>query len=462
MSVSAIVHVCTGGVKNQFTTSEVTTAAKSAGPEPSDDGDGPDQHQVEEHLRRQVEVVLGGEQHHREDRYPDGAEQPAGQLAAGCERRGPTAAGREEPLAVAAGGLVTGDHVHVDRAGGADHPVDDGAARQHLPPPGSARGAEHELGRVLGAGEADEAVGGVGTDDLVVDATQVGEQLAVLVEALVRRVEAGVGAHVDTDQLGVGPGGDTGGPADQVLTARRTGDGDDDAFPGLPGLLDPVGLPVVPHRLVDPVSRPQQGELAESRKVPDPEVVGQCRVDLLGGIDVAVSHPAPQGLGGHVDQLDLIGRPHHLVGHGLLLLDAGDLLHHVVDALEVLDVHRRDHVDAGGQQLLDVLPALEVATAGDVGVGELVDQGDLRATSQHRVDVHLLEGGAAVLDTTSGHDLEVSDLLEGLRSPVGLDQGDHDVGASMTASPTLVEHGERLADARRRTQIDTQLPAAHA
>src|SRR5574340_342426 len=49
----------------------------------------------------------------------------------------------------------------------------------------------------------------------------------------------------------------------------------------------------------------------------------------------------------------------------------------LVQALEMLDVDRRVDVDPGGQELLHVLPALLVARAGGVGVGELVDQGDL-------------------------------------------------------------------------------------
>ena len=45
----------------------------------------------------------------------------------------------------------------------------------------------------------------------------------------------------------------------------------------------------------------------------------------------------------------------------------------------MLDVERGADVDAGGEQLLDVQVALGVAAAGRVGVGELVDQHQLRA-----------------------------------------------------------------------------------
>ncbi len=70
-----------------------------------------------------------------------------------------------------------------------------------------------------------------------------------------------------------------------------------------------------------------------------------------------------------------------------------------------------------------------------------------------RVDVHLLERRAAVLDLPPGHDLEVSQLLGGARSAVGLDEPDHHVGTTLVAPPGLVEHRERLADTGRRPEI---------
>ena len=84
-------------------------------------------------------------------------------------------------------------------------------------------------------------------------------------------------------------------------------------------------------------------------------------------------------------------RAHDRVGHRLPLVDAGDPLDDVVERLEVLDVDRGDDVDARVEQLVDVLPALLVAAAGHVGVGELVDERDRRPAGEDGVDVHLLE-----------------------------------------------------------------------
>ena len=95
--------------------------------------------------------------------------------------------------------------------------------------------------------------------------------------------------------------------------------------------------------------------------------------------------------GREVDQLDVVGAVEDGVGHRLAHPDAGDLGHHVVQALDVLDVERRVDVDAGVEQLLDVLVALGVAAAGRVGVGELVDQHQLRPPREDGVEVHLVE-----------------------------------------------------------------------
>ena len=72
--------------------------------------------------------------------------------------------------------------------------------------------------------------------------------------------------------------------------------------------------------LLDPVGDPQQGQLAQGGEVAGPEVVAERGVDLLGRVDVAVGHAAAQRLGAHVDQLDLVGAPHHGVGHRLALV----------------------------------------------------------------------------------------------------------------------------------------------
>ena len=223
---------------------------------------------------------------------------------------------------------------------------------------------------------------------------------------------------------------DAGCPADQTVAVLRAGDRDEDPLARLPRPVDAVPVAVVGEALLDPVGDPEQGELSQRRKVAGTEVVAERGVDPLRRIDVAVRHPPPDRLGRHVDELDLVGPADDRVGDRLALLHAGDLLDDVVHRLEVLDVQRRDDGDACRQQLLDVLAALRVPGAGDVRVGELVDEGDLRRAREDRVDVHLLERRALVLDHLAGDDLEVADLLGGGRATVRLDEADDDVGAA--------------------------------
>ena len=113
------------------------------------------------------------------------------------------------------------------------------------------------------------------------------------------------------------------------------------------------------------------------------------------------------------------------------------------------------------EQLLDVLPALLVARAGDVRVRELVDERDLRLARQQRVDVQLLELRAAVVDALPRDDLEVADLVGRLRASVGLDEADDDVLAVVAAAAALVEHGEGLPDAGCGAEVDAERAAGH-
>ncbi|CAM5241357.1 hypothetical protein SAURM35S_04792 [Streptomyces aurantiogriseus] len=213
--------------------------------------------------------------------------------------------------------------------------------------------------------------------------------------------------------------------------------------------------------LVDPVRDPQQGQLPQGGEVSGAKVVRQGGVDLVGLVDVAVRHAAAQGLWRHVDQLDLVGAAHHFVGDGLLLPYAGDRLHDVAEGLQVLDVHRGDDVDAGGEEFLDVLPALGVARARDVRVGQFVDQGDLGAAGQDGVEVHLGEGAAPVVEVSAGYLFEAVQHHLGARPVVVLHEGHHTVRAALDAPVRLGQHRVGLADARCRTEVDAELAACH-
>ena len=80
----------------------------------------------------------------------------------------------------------------------------------------------------------------------------------------------------------------------------------------------------------------------------------------------------------------------------------------------MLDIHRGDHVDSRREQFLDVLVALLMLGAGDVGVREFVDQRDLRLARQDSVDIHLFHRHAAVIEPAARDHLKVPLLGHGV------------------------------------------------
>ena len=145
-------------------------------------------------------------------------------------------------------------------------------------------------------------------------------------------------------------------------------------------------LPVGPHRLhghrtpvgthlsIDPVGRAAQGQLAQGQQVALAKEVGGGAFGLLRHIHLAGFETRQQFVGRQVDHHHLVGVVEHPVWHGFPHADAGDAADHVVQALEVLDVHRRPDINARSEQFFRVLPALGVARTGGVAVGQLVQQ----------------------------------------------------------------------------------------
>ena len=215
-------------------------------------------------------------------------------------------------------------------------------------------------------------------------------------------------------------------------------DADQDALLGGPGVQRLLSLRDALEELVDLLGGLAQGQLAQRDQVLALEEVGQRAGDLVEVVDDAAPQAVEQRGGREVHEHDLVGRVEHGVRDGLLHADAGDLVHGVVQALDVLDVDGGDDVDAGGQDLVDALPALLVPRAGDVGVRQLVDQHPLRPARDHRVGVELrrtpCRGRSRRLSGTCSRPSTSSAVS--LR-PCGLDEADDDVLAARAAPVRL-------------------------
>ena len=125
----------------------------------------------------------------------------------------------------------------------------------------------------------------------------------------------------------------------------------------------------------------------------------------------------------------------------------------------MLDIECRPDVDAGSEQLVDVLPALRMAAARHVGVGVFVDQQQARPPRERRVEIELLHHLIAVDERLARQDFEAVDQLLGLAPAVRLDQAGDDVAAPGLLAARGRQHGVCLADAGRRAEKNLQAAA---
>ena len=208
---------------------------------------------------------------------------------------------------------------------------------------------------------------------------------------------------------------------------RAPADAHEQALRGGPRGLDALVATVLAHLGVDPFGGAAKRELAQGDEVPlAEERVGGAH-GLGAEVDLALLEPLPQLVRGQIHEADLVGQLEHRVGHRLPYDHAGDLGHHVVEALDVLHVQGGVDMDPCRQQLLDVLPALLVAGALGVRVGQLVDQDELGLARERAVQIELLEGDPPIGDRPPWEQLEALQELRGLAAAVGLDDSDHRV-----------------------------------
>ena len=120
----------------------------------------------------------------------------------------------------------------------------------------------------------------------------------------------------------------------------------------------------------------------------------------------------------------------------------------------MLYVDRGHHVDARIQQLQHVLIALAVSRSRHVGVRQLIYQAGVRVPGKNGVQIHFFQNHGAVRDGTPGNDLEISYLVLGVLSAVGLDQPNDHVDALLLHQVGIFQHLVGFAHAGRGPEVD--------
>jgi two-component system sensor histidine kinase KdpD len=246
---------------------------------------------------------------------------------------------------------------------------------------------------------------------------------------------------------------------DQVPRSRVRADANQYTLPHRPVIADVVRVHVSRQRLVDRLTHMLQRKLAQRDEVAPPKEIRKRPLHSRRRIDIAAPHSLLQRLRRQVGHHHFVSSLDHPVRHGLADLYASDPLHGRRDRLDVLHVDRREHIDFRLQQLLNVLPALGVPAAFDVGVRKLINQHNLRLARQDRIDVHLIEGNTAIFEPSPRQYFHLLDKLCRARSPMRLHHANDDVFAAFPTPNRLAQHAEGLAHSGRVPKKQLQRPA---
>ncbi len=226
-----------------------------------------------------------------------------------------------------------------------------------------------------------------------------------------------------------------------------------------PYRLHRFGLAPRAHVVIDAFGGAAQRKLAQRDQIALAEKMARGVARLLGQIDPALLEPPQQLVGRQVHQHDLVGAIEHRVGHGFPDPDAGDAADRLVQAVQVLDVDGGPDIDAGGTQLLDVLPALGVAAAQRIRMRQLVDQDQRGSARQRAVEVELLQHAAAIGHVAHRQPFQAGQQRLGLGAAMRFHHADRHIGALRQGRPGGGQHREGLADAGRGAEIHAQLAA---
>ena len=122
----------------------------------------------------------------------------------------------------------------------------------------------------------------------------------------------------------------------------------------------------------------------------------------------------------------------------------------------MLNVHCRNHVDAGVKQLGDILPPFSPHSSGIVGMCKLVDESHFRVPGNHPFHIEF----ARAWPGQASHDRQPLTETARVTAPVVFNDSHNHVDPGAAKVFRLVEHGTRLSHPRRGSEVNLELPAA--
>jgi hypothetical protein len=341
-----------------------------------------------------------------------------------------------------------------------------GVAHQRLrqrPPQNAAQGsrprlAEHDLGDVLARRESEDLARIVAALQARRLPAQTLRQSEHLGEPIGAPGVAALSDCLDCDgrPVRIEAGGELARASHDALRHFVRPDTSQQALGSGPRAFDRFLTQIVDHLVVDPIGGAAQRQLAQRRQIAGSEEVLGRPPRRLRHINLAFVEALDELVGREVDKNDVGGRLQDPVRNGLAHGDAGDARDDIGEALEMLDVERRPHVDARVEQLLNVLPALGMAAVGRVGVGELVDDDQLGLALESGVEIELLERAPAIFNPAPRQDFEALDKRARLGAAMSLDEPNDDVDALLFEAPGVLQHGVGLTNAGRGAEKDLQ------
>ena len=123
----------------------------------------------------------------------------------------------------------------------------------------------------------------------------------------------------------------------------------------------------------------------------------------------------------------------------------------------MLNIDRGVDIDAQIQQLFDIEIALRMAAAGRIGVGELIDQDELRTARDDGVQIHLVEGSAVIINVLARNDLKAVQQRLGFLAAMRFDDADDKVHPLFLLGMRGLQHFVGLTDPGRGADEDFQL-----